>query len=573
MAMCKESVELGLPPVHPQNTKRKARSPKTPISRRKSLTEKIDLPATEEDLKRDDEERLEEVIENLSSWMTQLLGTIVNPEEFLPMLKDGVILCIIANKIQNAAVKYKAKNPGTEVVIPRKGICKYHKKVEPNSFHARENITKFVRWAEEFGVEQVLLFDSEELINYTDGKKIANCLLSIARKTKLFMPTLDVEVSRMVAVLRDLHTLLGDAYLKEYKLHHDKEQHNLNMAEKGFWKNIQSRIMDTLKNNDSKVKGSSDSLQDMHMLKLLACSQIGKEKLENTIEQNEQERRKSIMLKVLQNSARKRFDEVVTDGKDQLPERLDCISDDNSSQGSSEDYNAVIDAALKLLTGEENGAGEVDQTRFCCTSVRVPVASRKMSQGIYPVEMRLSPEQFFFGNNKPRYEDLTLELFMQGYTALLADERLTEIEQRGRLSLLQTLFREAPTQSWPMLREFHRVLVEKTWSGERRWSDDITQFAEDFFKQTVITPQELPPITLSCLGSPGEGSIQQRRLGNCCSSCGGRTPLRQRRTTPLTVRKMKTEDGNDYEVEVPSSPVLAKLKQRSSPTMTFPLAD
>lgn len=185
--------------------------------------------------------------------------------------------------------------------------------------------------------------------------------------------------------------------------------------------------------------------------------------------------------------------------------------------------------------------------------------------------MRLSPEQFFFGSTKPRYEDLTLELFMQGYTALLADERLTEIEQKGRLSLLQTVFREAPRQSWPELREFHRVLVEKIWSGERRWSDDITQFAQDFFKENI--QKELPPITLSCLGSPGEGSIQQRRLGNCCSSCGGRTPLRARRTTPLTVRKMTSEDGNDYEVEVPSSPVLAKLKQRSSPTMKLPLTD
>ena len=26
---------------------------------------------------------------------------------------------------------------------------------------------------------------------------------------------------------------------QEYKLHNDKEQNNLNMAEKGFWKNIQ----------------------------------------------------------------------------------------------------------------------------------------------------------------------------------------------------------------------------------------------------------------------------------------------------------------------------------------------
>lgn len=46
--------------------------------------------------------------------------------------------------------------------------------------------------------------------------------------------------------------------------------------------------------------------------------------------------------------------------------------------------------------------------------------------------MRLSPEQFFFGSTKPRYEDLTLELFMQGYTALLADERLVIIKEHGR---------------------------------------------------------------------------------------------------------------------------------------------
>ena len=27
--------------------------------------------------------------------------------------------------------------------------------------------------------------------------------------------------------------------------------------------------------------------------------------------------------------------------------------------------------------------------------------------------------------------------------------------------------------------------VEKIWSGERRWSDDITQFAQDFFKENI----------------------------------------------------------------------------------------
>ena len=76
------------------------------------------------------------------------------------------------------------------------------------SFHARENVAKFMRWAADFGVGDALLFNSEDLI-VGDGKKVALCLQAIARKTKLFIPTLDFEVSKMVAVLRDLGTLLG----------------------------------------------------------------------------------------------------------------------------------------------------------------------------------------------------------------------------------------------------------------------------------------------------------------------------------------------------------------------------
>ena len=88
------------------------------------------------------------------------------------------------------------------------GVGKYHKRCQPLSFHARENVAKFMRWAADFGVGDALLFNSEDLI-VGDGKKVALCLQVIARKTKLFIPTLDFEVSKMVAVLRDLGTLLG----------------------------------------------------------------------------------------------------------------------------------------------------------------------------------------------------------------------------------------------------------------------------------------------------------------------------------------------------------------------------
>ena len=82
---------------------------------------------------------------------------------------------------------------------------------QPLSFHAREDVSKFVRWAGDFGVGDALLFNSEDLI-VGDGKKVALCLQAIVKKTKLFMPTLDFEISKMVAVLRDLGTLLGSNF-------------------------------------------------------------------------------------------------------------------------------------------------------------------------------------------------------------------------------------------------------------------------------------------------------------------------------------------------------------------------
>ena len=55
------------------------------------------------------------------SWLTQLLGIPVTSETFLTTLRDGVVLCTVANKIQLAAVKYKTKHPETDVNLPQKG--------------------------------------------------------------------------------------------------------------------------------------------------------------------------------------------------------------------------------------------------------------------------------------------------------------------------------------------------------------------------------------------------------------------------------------------------------------------
>ena len=56
--------------------------------------------------------------------------------------------------------------------------------------------------------------------------------------------------------------------------------------------------------------------------------------------------------------------------------------------------------------------------KYQFVKVKVPKCPTKQ-----PPTSLLSPEMFFFGASKPSYEELSLDMFMQGYTALLADER------------------------------------------------------------------------------------------------------------------------------------------------------
>ena len=54
--------------------------------------------------------------------------------------------------------------------------------------------------------------------------------------------------------------------------------------------------------------------------------------------------------------------------------------------------------------------------------MKVPSTSNKQDSSDKR-DVLLSPEMFFHGANKTSYDDLSLDIFMQGYTALLNDER------------------------------------------------------------------------------------------------------------------------------------------------------
>ena len=52
------------------------------------------------------------------SWLTQLLGIPITSANFLTTLRDGTVLCTVANKINGAALRFKAQYPNTEVKLP-----------------------------------------------------------------------------------------------------------------------------------------------------------------------------------------------------------------------------------------------------------------------------------------------------------------------------------------------------------------------------------------------------------------------------------------------------------------------
>ncbi|XP_063686660.1 uncharacterized protein LOC134820333 isoform X2 [Bolinopsis microptera] len=497
-----------------QAQSRPTRAPKTPISRRKSIADKLDMDLAKEDLRKDDEERLEELIENLASWLTQLLGIPVTPDNFLDTLRNGTVLCSVANKINGAAQRYRKEHPDTDIKLPTKSVGKYHTRCQPLSFHARENVSKFVRWAGDFGVGDALLFNSEDLI-VGDGKKVALCLQAIVKKTKLFMPTLDFEISKMVAVLRDLGTLLGSNFgtnLQTDNNHKDKIMDNL-IIERGFWRGIQQRISDALK-SESSIKRDVNH-QDMQMLKLLGISQISRSKMENTIEESRREE----MLKVLQAAAK----------NDHRNSCRNMVSDNENDRSVSENGESVEDETSSdqsnLETEEEATIVQVlSRPKYQFVSVKVSGTPSKMPSS----EVLLTPEMFFYGANRPKYEDLSLDMFMQGYTAMLSDERVTEVERSGRLKLLQLIFTNIVKKGWVAMRETHKKITELIHSGDLGWSDELDTTFNMLIEEHMISRSCSEDNSVSRTSST-------KRAG--CSSCGGRTPLRGRRTTPLTVTR------------------------------------
>ncbi|XP_075290551.1 GAS2-like protein 1 [Opisthocomus hoazin] len=132
---------------------------------------------------------LEAMKEDLAEWLNALYALELQADAFLESLATGCHLCRHANNVNRAAIAFCRRHPelAARARLPRHDVVFQAKNVAPGSFVARDNVSNFIRWCrQDLGIQDVLMFETNDLVLKKNEKNVVLCLLEVARRGSKF---------------------------------------------------------------------------------------------------------------------------------------------------------------------------------------------------------------------------------------------------------------------------------------------------------------------------------------------------------------------------------------------------
>lgn len=135
------------------------------------------------------EEYLYAMKEDLAEWLNTLYDLDLTVDTFMDGLGTGCALCRHANNVNRAAQDFQLEYPEAtrSMKVPSKDVVFQSRNVAPGSFVARDNVSNFIAWCrQELWIKDVLMFETNDLVEKCNEKNFVLCLLEVARRGSKF---------------------------------------------------------------------------------------------------------------------------------------------------------------------------------------------------------------------------------------------------------------------------------------------------------------------------------------------------------------------------------------------------
>ncbi|XP_028314119.1 GAS2-like protein 1 [Gouania willdenowi] len=165
------------------------------------------------------EEYLYAMKEDLAEWLNTLYDLDLTTDSFMEGLATGCALCRHANNVNRAASDFHLEHQDAahSMKLPSKDVLFQSRNVVPGSFLARDNVSNFISWCrQELWIKDVLMFETNDLVERCNEKNFVLCLLEVARRGSKFgmlapmLIQLEEEIEEEIRDEESLHIDAGE---------------------------------------------------------------------------------------------------------------------------------------------------------------------------------------------------------------------------------------------------------------------------------------------------------------------------------------------------------------------------